>query len=593
MTKINKPQKMPSLRENIFDSIELHHLLYAISKFFPMVIYVNLTRNTYKMLEYEQHTTKTSPLNGVFDVLIDAGVASVDPMHKKIFYDTFSRESLLEAYARGETSVVLDVRQRGDDGVYRWIKTNVIFLTNEENNDIIEISLSRPIVQEKARELENLRLRSILEMTMLANYEYISLVDIKTGLYELLANDSCNTHQVPAIGDYDRWAASIRDTLVLEEEREEYYGHANLTNLVARIKDNNGHYSFRYRLNDTPEQRWREAVYFYYLPEDEILMTIRDVHDEILAEQAKRIEEELRRTKERQQILTGLGFDVIIDIDLMTFTAELLGDAKSFLQRDLICENFPHGEINAGMIHPEDVATVSKAFYTQDASTFSIDYRCKRGSEGYFWCRCKAVILRDETGRPYRCLGKLTDIDDQKKREQKLLHNAQRDLLTGLYNNMTTQRLSDDFFSGEGLGSRHALMVVDMDNFKQINDNWGHKTGDKLLQAIAETFNAAFRSSDIIGRIGGDEFVVILKNINSHTEIQERANILRKHIMEIRLEEADNQNTTFCSIGVALYPDDGMTYSEIFNAADKALYYLKKHGKNGVTVYDKTLKNTY
>lgn len=579
---------MPSLGRDLSDSTELRHLLFAISKFFPMIIYVNLTKNSFKMLEYERYTTKKASVEGVFDDLITDGLTTIDPIHKKMFYDTFSRENLLKAYARGEQSVVLDVRQLGDDGIYRWVETNVVFLTNEENDDVIEISLSRPITKEKAREFENTRLRTILEMAVLAKYEYISLVDLKTGFYKLYANDGSNTHQVPESGDYETWAVFIRDTLVPEAEREEYYRQIKLTNFVARIKENGGMYSFRYRLNDTPEMRWREvACHFSLSDEDELLMTVRNVHDEVMAEQSKRTQEELLRAKERQQILTGLGFDIVVDVDLETKHAELLGDAVSFLQRDLICEDFPMGEINAGMVHPDDVDKVFKAMeVSQDTVTFGADFRFRRGSGAYFWCRAKAVILRDETGEPYRCLCKLTDIDEQKNSEQNLLQKAQRDLLTQLYNNKTTQILSNDYLSGEGAASRHALMLLDIDDFKQVNDNWGHLAGDEIIQSIAKALTSSFRSSDIIGRVGGDEFVVFLKNIDSTAEILDRAEVLRKQIMEIRLKEAGNDYVPLCSIGVSLYPDHGNTYSDLFQIADKALYYQKKHGKNGVMMYN-------
>jgi diguanylate cyclase (GGDEF)-like protein len=383
----------------------------------------------------------------------------------------------------------------------------------------------------------------------------------------------------------------IRDTMVPEEDRDEYFKHLRLAHVVEKLKEGNGHYQYRYRINDTERERWYEAAYNYSLQGgEELLLTIRDVHDEVMAEKARNTEELFRRNRERQQILTELGFDIIIDIDLLTSKVELLGDAKSILGRDIICEKFPMGEIEAGMVHPEDIDIVTKTMdFLQSKRTFSVDFRFKRGDDSFFWCRCKAVILQDETGKAYRCICKLTDIDDQKNSEQKLIHKSQRDLLTGLYNNMTTEMLSNDFFSGEGANSRHALLVIDMDNFKQVNDSWGHKTGDKLLRSISEALAASFHSSDIIGRFGGDEFVAVLKNINSVSEIQERANMLRKNIGEINIEELDDSYIPLCSIGVAFFPDHGNTYLEIFKAADKALYYLKKHGKNGIKLYDKSL----
>ena len=196
-------RKFPTIREGTSDSIELQHMLYAISKFFPMVIWVNLTRNIYTMLEYEKFSTKKAQTSGSFDELIEVGASTVDPERRQSFIDTFSRQSLLQAFARGETSVMLEVRQLRDDGEYGWVRTTVIFLTNHENNEVIEITFAQPIEEQKAEELDNRRLRTLLEMSLLANYEYISVVDVKTGLYELYAYDSFDTHKVPVKGNYN------------------------------------------------------------------------------------------------------------------------------------------------------------------------------------------------------------------------------------------------------------------------------------------------------------------------------------------------------------------------------------------------------
>lgn len=580
-------RKFPTIREGISDSIEIRHILYAMSKFFPMVIWVNLTRNVYTIMEYEKFATRKAQITGCFDELIEVGAGTVDPAHRQMFIEAFSRENLLQAYARGETSVVREVRQLRDDGEYGWVRTTVIFLTNDENNEVIEITFAQPIEEEKAEELDNQRLRALLEMSLLANYEYISLINTRTGLYETYANDGYDTHKVPMKGDYDKTLMFIRDTLVPEEERQEYFANGKLSNVIGCMAKHGGHYKFRYRLNDTEEQRWREVMYYFCTPDkEELLMTVRDIHDEVTAEQSRWAEEALIRGRERQQLLTWLGFDIILDIDVKTSFAELLGD-ESFLQREIICEDFPMGEIRAGMVHADDVCALQSALdYSRPDNIFQVDFRYKRGDGKFFWCRCKALKLLDDAGRPYRLICKLTDIDQQKRSEKILLHKAQRDSLTGLYNSMTTERMIKDYLSGEGSGLRHALMVIDLDDFKQVNDHWGHRTGDELLQAIARKFRSLVRHSDIVGRIGGDEFVVLLKNIKSPEEIINAADKLRNGISAIRLAGTDESYTPACSIGIGIYPDQGPNYSTVFRIADESLYYIKNHGKNGSRLYE-------
>jgi diguanylate cyclase (GGDEF)-like protein len=239
------------------------------------------------------------------------------------------------------------------------------------------------------------------------------------------------------------------------------------------------------------------------------------------------------------------------------------------------------------MVHPDDVSALKTALdFQRPENIFQVDFRYKRGDGKFFWCRCKALKLLDDAGKPYRLICKLTDINEQKRSEKKLIDKAQRDSLTGLYNSMTTEMMIKEFLSGEGAVSRHALMVIDLDDFKKVNDQWGHRTGDEFLQTIAKKFRASVRHTDIIGRIGGDEFVILLKNIKSPEEIIETADKLRDSIGSIRLEETDEGFVPTCSIGISIYPDHGHDYTTIFRIADESLYYVKDHGKNGSRLYE-------
>ncbi|HNX93217.1 MAG TPA: GGDEF domain-containing protein, partial [Syntrophomonas sp.] len=140
----------------------------------------------------------------------------------------------------------------------------------------------------------------------------------------------------------------------------------------------------------------------------------------------------------------------------------------------------------------------------------------------------------------------------------------------------------NEYLSGEGVDSRHGLLVLDLDNFKLVNDNWGHKSGDDLLQLIAKTLKESVRASDIVGRIGGDEFVALLKNIDSATDVIDKANVIRSRIKAIRLDEAGGRFIPAFSVGIGLYPEHGNAYENIFELADAAMYYVKNHGKDGV-----------
>ena len=116
--------------------------------------------------------------------------------------------------------------------------------------------------------------------------------------------------------------------------------------------------------------------------------------------------------------------------------------------------------------------------------------------------------MTDKAGRVVRAVGAILDIDAEKKKAQNLMERAQRDMLTKLYNKGTSQDHIQTVLSGSASREKAALMIIDLDNFKHMNDTMGHLFGDALLSEVAHTIQKQFRSEDIVGRIGGDEFLV-------------------------------------------------------------------------------------
>jgi diguanylate cyclase (GGDEF)-like protein len=124
-----------------------------------------------------------------------------------------------------------------------------------------------------------------------------------------------------------------------------------------------------------------------------------------------------------------------------------------------------------------------------------------------------------------------------------------------------------------------------MDHFKQANDSFGHLFGDSVLVEMADKIKKLFRSSDVIGRIGGDEFVVFLKDIANEKAIVEKAREICESMRTISLNEHSNYKVS-CSIGIAVAPKDSEVYLDLFKKADEALYYSKNHGKESYTFYN-------
>lgn len=161
---------------------------------------------------------------------------------------------------------------------------------------------------------------------------------------------------------------------------------------------------------------------------------------------------------------------------------------------------------------------------------------------------------------------------------------AEQDTLTGLYNPGTTRRLVEEYLAATEPQGSCALVMIDIDNFKQVNDRYGHMTGNQLLVCAASIIKKLFRAHDIVGRVGGDEFLVLMKEVPDCEIVRRRCDQLVSAFQGISCGPL-NEGTLSCSVGVALSSECGRRYDHLFCCADQAMYQSKGHGGNRFTVY--------
>ncbi|HTP59498.1 MAG TPA: EAL domain-containing protein, partial [Spirochaetia bacterium] len=205
--------------------------------------------------------------------------------------------------------------------------------------------------------------------------------------------------------------------------------------------------------------------------------------------------------------------------------------------------------------------------------------RRKNGEVFPKWLSISAV--RDEAGRISRYIGLFSDISVMKQTQEQLYEMAHYDSLTGLPNRRYfLDRLKESLDQARRGGESVALMFVDLDGFKLVNDNLGHRAGDQLLREVGVRIRQCIRESDIASRMGGDEFTVILSQIkSSDSALIVARKILTKLYEPVRIEEKELFISS--SIGIALFPDDARDVEGLLQSADTALYKAKDLGKNG------------
>ncbi|MEG2000953.1 MAG: GGDEF domain-containing protein, partial [Evtepia sp.] len=196
------------------------------------------------------------------------------------------------------------------------------------------------------------------------------------------------------------------------------------------------------------------------------------------------------------------------------------------------------------------------------------------------WCDIYATIA-SLPARPLHVIGKITDVDHEVRERERLTHLSERDTLTGLFNKTAFHAALDSFLDDPHMSEQHAaLFFVDIDHFKQLNDQLGHIAGDDAIITIAETLKRIFRTEDIIGRFGGDEFFIFTQGIP--------VNILKQKAESVcRALELNFGETVFVSASVGVFSFAGTTHSrkEILERADEALYDAKQSGKNRYVFY--------
>ena len=305
---------------------------------------------------------------------------------------------------------------------------------------------------------------------------------------------------------------------------------------------------------------------------------------------SKELEEKLRLSLERHQIIMDQTTDILFEWDIQADTMIFSGNWEKKFGCPPVTQHVSRLFWQAPYILPEDQPLFTKLLsrirggehYAEE------EIRIINGKQNAVWCRIRITGLTDKTGRAVRAVGAILDIDAEKKKAQNLMERAQRDMLTKLYNKGSSQEYIQAVLANNVPGKMAALMIIDLDNFKHMNDTMGHLFGDALLSEVAHSIQKQFRSEDIVGRVGGDEFLVFLGQIPNAALAEQKAVQVMKAIGEMAVQELTEVELS-CSIGIAIYPECGQTYHELFQRADQALYRAKNQGKGRYCIADAKL----
>jgi len=521
-------------------------------------------------------------------------------------------------YRENGQNCAIEYRIRRADGAIRWVRELGRSRAMNEGRVSETLGVMQDITDQVLREQE-----STFREAMASQAEAIT--DIGYFMFDVVSGK----HQFVSRGQARIVGMGVEEFLGKIRSSDDYIGlidtqdRERIRRIYKQARDNRDGWQEEYRIRRADgELRWLREIGKAYKRNGERVEQAIGVVQDITGQ--KEIEQELiykDALANQAEAITDIGHFVYDEIrEKYLFASEGLLRIHGVLAEDLEQRNLV-GVGGMDLVHPEDRARVTKTYdrFLADGDEWQVDYRLLRADGEVRWIREMGKVHLVSHGIPEQTIGVLQDITDQKNAEQEIIEArdtleqqvvertrelantvkqleveieerekiaaelhflANHDALTGLPSlRLCMDRLDQSLAEARRNRQTSAVMFLDLDGFKQINDDFGHEFGDRVLRETAERITTEIRETDTVARIGGDEFVIILSSL-PETSIANRIAASLVEAIARPLDIDSVEITVSASIGISLYPENGVTAEELIRSADKAMYCIKRAGKN-------------
>ena len=493
-------------------------------------------------------------------------------------------QKIEKAIQQGQTSLCLEYRIIRGNGQLAWIHASA-GLTHTNEGMILSgmvINIDERKHFEQQLQWSESRFQIAIEQTKINVWEY----DLKTRC--IIQTDK--SHQV--FGG-EKTIRNVPDSLIQSESihpddaqkyldlYEQLYQGAATAQAVVRILATDGKYY------------WEKINYTNIFDPDGRPVRAVAVSEDITAQK-----EAEQRFFQEEHLLEMLSADVLISAKINLTQNKVLRIWSENYQpnsfQDLVTYDQLYREILACIANKGDQKRFEETFsiealeqaISENRQTLHHEYRCTTANGKIIWCSFHLAILCDPESSELYALCYVRDINERKKIELALRERAERDALTGLYNRQTAESMIGQLLSqNQEQKGLCAFFIIDMDDFKQINDKYGHHIGDKLLEEIGRILRVESDGNSIAGRFGGDEFILFFEQIpNRKTATEAAEKVCRK--LNISFSVGNEPLCTSASVGVVISEIKGTSFQKLFQQADSALYDAKFQGKAQFTCFN-------
>ncbi len=385
--------------------------------------------------------------------------------------------------------------------------------------------------------------------------------------------------------------------MILSRVHEE--DKSNLRILLEKAIKNNQRFESEYRIVLDQQTRFLKSVGVPVFSDNGALK----IYMGITADITERKQAELRLKEREQQykllveklaLALEAGNSTVWEMNIETGRV-IQNDSPVYSDLAYDLRELKHVNDWLPLIHEEDrhiVVDALDSVVEKGKDTYRIEIRLKKKEGGWQWVLIHAIVAeRDRQGKALRLVGTHTDITERKTVEEKVRAAALHDTLTGLPNRAFIFEFGAHLLAAAERTHQHcALLFIDLDRFKPINDIYGHHMGDQVLQEVAKRLLALSRAEDLVGRLGGDEFVILLPHLDGG---RHRAVTVAQHVLESIAQPITAGTLSFSlspSIGISYYPEDSKEISGLIYTADLAMYLAKQNGRGNYQFYSPELE---
>ena len=304
----------------------------------------------------------------------------------------------------------------------------------------------------------------------------------------------------------------------------------------------------------------------------------------------KEVENELYRQSERykaiEENMDELPFEYVISTDTL-IVSKILWTRPGLDNR---IYDFYKKLDETDYIHPDSKQVfkdnINRAKQGRCNGTFEFQGMFRDDNQ-YHWYIMHYTTVLDENSVPERIVGRVNVYDEEKKAQLEIKRRLMNDEMTGLYNKSACEKIISEKLESENVSG--ALLVLDIDNFKLINDTFGHTFGDTVIENFAQGIKSAVWDDVIVGRIGGDEFLVFIPNATKETATETASHLCTMMKETYVGDQLHLPDSVGCSIGISYVPENGTAFQTVFDKADLAMYYSKSKGKNRFSEYNEKM----